>query len=219
MLLRVLRPLHSLLILVILSTSLPNASSSVPPYSPPLVSDSILSEFATETTRGQHQAIVLTASPEQPVKGPKPPATQIDIHSLPLAFIPNRGQSDASVRFQAHTAGGSLFFTPGAVTLALPVEQEQQLIQDAAQAQKQTIDATSAQTPMIIQLRFEGTSKATELRGDEQQPGKVNILTGGNKTKWQRNLPSYAGLIYRNLYAGIDLTTPAAPVISKEPIS
>src|SRR5690348_8911767 len=38
---------------------------------------------------------------------------------LPLAFEPNAGQTDSSVRFAVHTTGGTLFFTPSEVVLSL----------------------------------------------------------------------------------------------------
>ena len=40
--------------------------------------------------------------------------------SVPLTFVPNAGQTDPAVRFQAHSLGGTLFFTPSEVILALP---------------------------------------------------------------------------------------------------
>ncbi len=39
---------------------------------------------------------------------------------LPLSFVPNAGQSDAVVRYQAHAMGGQLFFEDAAVVLSLP---------------------------------------------------------------------------------------------------
>ena len=36
---------------------------------------------------------------------------------LPLSFVPNAGQSNATVRYQAHGMGGMLFFEDDAVVL------------------------------------------------------------------------------------------------------
>src|SRR5260221_13143350 len=38
---------------------------------------------------------------------------------LPLSFVPNLGQTDAVVQFQARSAGGSLFFTSREIVLSL----------------------------------------------------------------------------------------------------
>ena len=48
------------------------------------------------------------------------PALVPDFGRLPLSFIPNAGQTEPAVRFQAHSLGGALFFTPGEVVLSLP---------------------------------------------------------------------------------------------------
>src|SRR4029079_1426615 len=45
---------------------------------------------------------------------------QKTIRQLPLSFVPNAGQTDAAVRYQAHGLGGTLFFTPREIVLALP---------------------------------------------------------------------------------------------------
>ena len=41
------------------------------------------------------------------------------LNNQPLSFEQNGGQTDPSVRFMAHTPGGTLFFTQSGVTLAL----------------------------------------------------------------------------------------------------
>ena len=43
-----------------------------------------------------------------------------DFGKLPLSFVPNAGQTDPAVRFQAQGMGGTLFFTPGEIVLLLP---------------------------------------------------------------------------------------------------
>lgn len=105
---------------------------------------------------------------------------------LPLAFVPNEGQSDPVVRFQARGMGGSLFFTEGGVTLNLPAGEE-----------------PAAGAP--VTLRFEGANPAPALTGDRRLPGMVNYFMGNKPEQWQLNLPTYGSLIYQQLYDGIDL--------------
>ena len=38
---------------------------------------------------------------------------------LPLSFVPNRGQTDARVRYYAQTPGFAAYFTPRGVTMAI----------------------------------------------------------------------------------------------------
>src|SRR5262245_36553055 len=42
------------------------------------------------------------------------------IPGVPLFFVPNQGQSDPAVLFQAHALGGAAFFTASEMVLALP---------------------------------------------------------------------------------------------------
>jgi len=51
----------------------------------------------------------------QPAAAPIVPALRQ--HPLPLAFVPNAGQTDAAVRFLVRGLGGTLFFTPGEFVL------------------------------------------------------------------------------------------------------
>ncbi len=52
-----------------------------------------------------------------------------------------------------------------------------------------------------IRLRFAGANPAAGLSGLERQPGQANFLLGGRAAA---SLATYKGLVYRNLYKGID---------------
>lgn len=55
----------------------------------------------------------------QPVLAPNTPKTP-DLSNLPLSFVSNTGQTDQQVRFLTRSSGGTVFFTPNEVVLALP---------------------------------------------------------------------------------------------------
>lgn len=113
---------------------------------------------------------------------------QARLSTLPLAFVPNQGQTDRSVRFLARGLGGTVFFTPGEVVLALP-----------------NTTARHEQTNAVLRLRFTGSASQPTISGIDPQPGKVNYLIGAESRRWQTNVPTYAGVSYRQLYPGIDL--------------
>ncbi len=96
----------------------------------------------------------------------------------PFLFIPNVGQSDTAVSFQAHPPGGNLFFTRRGILLALPEAQ--------------------------LRLQFENPNVNLEMIGVEQQPGRVNYLKGNDPANWFTHLPTYGRLSYHQLYPGID---------------
>ncbi|HHN93427.1 MAG TPA: hypothetical protein ENK17_01540, partial [Anaerolineae bacterium] len=100
--------------------------------------------------------------------------------SLPLAFVPNAGQSGETVRFLAHGGGASLFFLSDGVFLAAP------------------------RAPGL-RLRFEGANPAPEVSGGERLPGIVNYFIGNDPARWRTNLPTYAAIVYREIYPGVDL--------------
>ena len=104
---------------------------------------------------------------------------------LPLSFVPNAGQSDAVVRYQAHAMGGMLFFEEDAVVLSLPT--------------------TEDQTRSVAHLRFDGVNVAHRVVNAERLPGIVNYFIGNDPSRWLTNLPTYAGIVYKQLYPGIDL--------------
>jgi hypothetical protein len=55
-----------------------------------------------------------------------------------------------------------------------------------------------------VRVQFLGATPPS-LSGAERLPGVVNLLRGSNPARWRSNLPTYAGLTYTQLYAGIDL--------------
>jgi hypothetical protein len=98
---------------------------------------------------------------------------------LPLSFVPNAGQSDAAVHYQAQGMGGTLFFEDDTVTLSLPETH--------------------------VYLRFEGVNAARRVVNAEKLPGTVNYFIGNQPSNWHTDLPTYAGIVYEQLYPGIDL--------------
>ncbi len=99
---------------------------------------------------------------------------------LPLAFVPNAGQSEASIAFEAISRLGTLAFGANEVTLA-------------------TDEAS-------LRVQFLGANEAAHIVGRDQLPGVVNYYAGADPAQWRDNLPTYGAIIYDELYAGIDLT-------------
>lgn len=130
------------------------------------------------------------------LEGNTHPATFSNLSQLPLSFVPNAGQLDPSVHFQAHgLLGSDLFFAPQEVILALPGN-----VADSSSSH-------ISQPPVALRLRFEGANPTPELVGGERLPGIVNYFLGNNPDQWRTNLPTYKNLVYRDLYPGIDLYT------------
>ena len=99
---------------------------------------------------------------------------------LPLAFVPNRGQTDKSVRYYAQGPGRAFYFTPDKAVLTF----------------------TKKEKGVALHLTPLGASPSMRLVASERAPGKVNYLIG---SEHHRNLPTYRELAYRNVWPGVDL--------------
>lgn len=132
--------------------------------------------------------------------------TAPDFDNLPLSFVPNAGQADPAVRFQAHGMGSTLFFTPGEVVLSLPAPSPAR-DSEASPSTLQQIRNPQSQirNPSVVRLRFEGANPEPEVTGADRLPGVVNYFIGNDPAKWRTRLPTYAGIVYQQLYPGIDL--------------
>jgi hypothetical protein len=136
---------------------------------------------------------------------PEAPQGASQLAQLPLAFVPNVGQSDSSVHFQARALGGSLFFTPGAVVLSLPASNRQPLTVGRFQSDRHVQPPLMTDPPAVVQLHFDGANPSPNLAGTDRLPGIVNYFIGNDPARWRTNLPTYAGVTYQQLYPGIDL--------------
>jgi Beta-propeller repeat/PASTA domain len=103
--------------------------------------------------------------------------------ALPLAFVPNAGQLDRRVRYSARAGGASVFLARREVVLAL----------------------AKGRRGLTLQLSFLGADASPEISGAERTPGRVNYLIGNDPSRWRRNLPTYAEVVYRGLWPSIDL--------------
>jgi len=127
-----------------------------------------------------------------------------DLGQLALSFVPNVGQTDSSVYFQAHGMGGMLFFTQREVVLALattPAETQSDLQLLSLPVKPSPVATTSA----ALRMQFEDSNPAPEIVGGLRTQGTVNYFIGDDPAKWHTDLPTYANIVYRQIYPGIDL--------------
>ncbi len=123
--------------------------------------------------------------------------------ALPLAFAPNDGQTDARVRYEARSAGGTLYFTDSAIVVARPLP-AQSIGRPAALGDEFAAGATAA-TLDVTRLAFVGANTSARIVATDQLPGRVNYFIGSTSDSWHTDLPTYGTLVYQDLYPGIDL--------------
>ena len=105
---------------------------------------------------------------------------------LPLRFEQNQGQTNNEVQFLTRGSGYALFLTASETILSL---QKNKAVNDFN----------------LIRMRLVGNSKPMQFEGIESLPGQVNYLIGRDQTNWNTNIKSYADVLARNVYPGIDL--------------
>ncbi len=123
---------------------------------------------------------------------------------LPLSFIPNRGQTDPQVVFQASSAGGALFFTADEIVIAT-TRSSPNTPPLAARELEPTAAPQKDVAISVTRLQFVGANRRAAIVGVDPLPGIANFFLGNDPAKWQTNLPTFAGIVYRDLYPGIDL--------------
>ncbi len=107
---------------------------------------------------------------------------------IPLTFVPNHGQADPTVRFQARGAGFGFAFGDTGVTIAL----------------------RRGDRGAAVQLAFvEATS--VEPSGERTATGTVSYFIGDDPALWRSGLPTYEAVRYREPWPGVDLVFQGAP--------
>ncbi|HEX8221423.1 MAG TPA: SBBP repeat-containing protein [Chloroflexia bacterium] len=139
------------------------------------------------------------------------PPNAAGLARLPIAFEPNAGQTDRSVRFMAHIPGGALFFAPSEVVLSLFAPTAEGSHRDtgripglAAPLAATTSQASGA--PGVLRVQFRGTDSAVRIVATDDLAGRVNYLLGSDPAGWHTGIPTYRTLTYQGLYRGVDLS-------------
>src|SRR5579859_6633811 len=101
-------------------------------------------------------------------------------HSLPIFFIPNSGQTDPALHYVVQTPELRAGFALDSAVFQ---------IHGAA-----------------LRVLFAGASSSVAIEGLEAMPARANFLIGDDPASWHTGLPTYRGIVYRNLYRGIDMT-------------
>jgi len=182
------------------STETPTPGVTATPTETPIAAPT--ASFTPETTGTPTE----TPTGEPTVPSSSTPAAnvqQIDFSRLPLSFVANIGQFEKQVKFQTNSLGGSIFFTTTEVTLVLPDRKTKakQPDDDAFTSKYNSKDNTK-----VVQIEYKNAEKSVVVEGLNLLPGVANFVVGSDKQAWVANAPTYDGIIYRNLYSGIDLT-------------
>ncbi len=129
-------------------------------------------------------------------------SNQVDFNRLPLSFVPNMGQSNSEVNFLVKGLGGNLFFRPAQVVLVLP---------NPVKVIGEELDARNSirynrLPPSVVRILYKGANNKPDITLGDPLPGAANYLIGDDPEQWITNVPTYSGIVYNELYPGIDLS-------------
>lgn len=108
---------------------------------------------------------------------------------LPLSFEANRGQIEQPVKFLSNGPGYHLFLTANEAVLSLRAPLADKKVREGS----------------VLRLKMIGANAAPQVEGQDELPGKVNYFKGNDPEKWQRNIPTYRKVYYKDVYPGIDV--------------
>jgi uncharacterized protein (TIGR03437 family) len=106
---------------------------------------------------------------------------------LPLYFIENRGQMDRRVAFYLQGRDKTIYFARSGLTLSLTGGAE-----------------TKAGSRWNLKLDFLGANPQVKIEGLNAAEASFSYFRGA-RDQWRAGLPAYRGIVYRDLWPGIDL--------------
>ena len=107
---------------------------------------------------------------------------------LPLAFVQNQGQMDAQIRYSIRGPKASAYFTNAGMILDLAAS------------------SPAGREHSRLAMNFAGAGADCKAEGVDALPGKVNYFVGRDSSKWRTDIPTYGGIIYRDVWPGVDVS-------------
>jgi hypothetical protein len=146
-------------------------------------------------------------------------AVSVAFGRLPLSFEPNVGQADPRVRFLAHGRSYTLFLTDAGAVLALQAPATRPAL-PAALSRRPALPAVTRRptvttygpalaarpwaTGATVRISLLDADPHPRLEAVGRLPGVVNYFLGNDPRRWRAGIPTYAQVVYHNVYPGID---------------
>jgi hypothetical protein len=133
-------------------------------------------------------------------------ATAVGPHGL--SFVENKGQWDEQARFQLRSSGKTLWLTNGGIVFD-NVRAKAKEPPDPALGLKSPPLSPAHQLPdnyerNVFYEDFVNPRSVPVIEQIDIQPGAYNYLVGSDSTKWHTAARAFAGVVYRNVWDGVD---------------
>ncbi|MBD2770102.1 gliding motility-associated C-terminal domain-containing protein [Hymenobacter sp. BT664] len=123
-----------------------------------------------------------------------------------LEFIPNQGQWDDRVRYEAALPAGRLFVLLHALTYAFLDPAILSHHHGAAQGGAPAAGAATGIAAHAYTVHFERASPQVRLTAETPTAGERNYFVGNDARRWARHVGAFRRVRYTSLWTGIDLT-------------
>ena len=143
--------------------------------------------------------VIGVASSEAQSVAQRGTARNFDLGKLPLSFEANRGQSAPQIKFISRGPGYRAYLMSNGMNLSLRTGKMD------ASAGSPSPSATRRSRNLSLEFRLLGAAANPAIVGENPLAGRVNYFIGSDPSKWQRNVPTYGQIRYKNVYRGIDL--------------
>jgi Beta-propeller repeat/Cep192 domain 4/Abnormal spindle-like microcephaly-assoc'd, ASPM-SPD-2-Hydin len=154
----------------------------------------------TVTSKKSHSISSAGAAPLKPAASRAKSQPVAIFSKLPLSFEANRGQAPAAVKYLTRGAGYTLYLTRDEAVLALASAAE-----DRFTGRHAGRGAGHPVRPVDIRMRLEGANREATVKGTGRLPGRANYFIGNDPKAWRTGIPTYAQVVYGNIYPGVDL--------------
>jgi outer membrane protein assembly factor BamB/plastocyanin len=125
-----------------------------------------------------------------------------DFDRLPPIFEPNLGQAASGVLYVSRSGGSTLALSRLSALLTIPMKRPARRIVGEHPSYLRSDRFASSS----LSMAFVGADPGVALEPGQRMTGEVNYLHGPDSYRWVTNVPTYAGITYRALYPGIDLS-------------
>ena len=125
---------------------------------------------------------------------------------MPLYFVENRGQLDPRVAYAVQGRETAIYFTREGVTFSLtrPETEDSSGKASPASYTKESSRQPSSPRRWNVKLDFLGADPNVKVIGLEKTRAIVSYFKG-SREEWKTAIPTYASVLYRDLWPGIDL--------------
>ena len=127
---------------------------------------------------------------------------------MPLSFVENKGQLDKRARYIISGPRASAFFRNDGVTFDLwdASRNDRHSKRSISQTSKPVkVSKPEIRKHAVLKLTFKGADPKCQVKGINVLPGKVNYMIGKDKSKWHTGISTFKGVIYKNIWSGIDV--------------